>query len=151
MKLVYIPAVVLLALALLGCGQSRDPNLPDLVPVSGQVTLDGNPLANASLMFVPTGSTPGTGSGAVTDAKGKYELRTSHDGIGAPVGQYKVIISKLVLSDGSDYKLDSGVSPMDAGADESLPAQYSDPDQTILTANVPEGGGPIDFPLNSKP
>jgi hypothetical protein len=149
MRILFTLAV-LASLGFVGC-QGRDPNLPDLVPVTGRVTLDDKPLAHASVSFVPTGSTQGTGSGAVTDAEGKYELRTAHDGIGAPVGEYKVFISKLVLPDGSDYKLDSGISPMDAGADEALPPRYSDQEQTTLKAAVPEGGGTIDFPLISKP
>jgi hypothetical protein len=115
------------------------------------VTLDDKPLANATLQFVPDGSTIGTGSGGATDAEGKYTLRTAHSGVGAPVGQYRVIISKFKRPDGSDFPLDSPEGPMDAGADESLPPQYSDAVQTKLTATVPDGGGTIDFPLRSKP
>jgi hypothetical protein len=78
-------------------------------------------------------------------------LRTAHSGDGAPVGSYKVVISKLKRKDGSDFPLDSPEGPMDAGADESLPPIYSDPEKTTLTADVPAGGGTVDFPLKSKP
>jgi hypothetical protein len=141
---------ICLTLAIAGC-EGRDPSLPDLVPVTGTVTLDDKPLSNASLQFIPSGSTVGTGSGGATDAEGKYTLRTAHDGVGAPVGEYRVLISKYKRPDGSDFPLDSPEGPMDAGADESLPPQYSDPEKSTLTATVPAGGGTIDFPLKSKP
>ena len=138
-------------LVLSGCGEGRDPNLPDLVPVSGTITIDDKPATNTTISFIPSGETVGTGSGGATDAEGKYTLRTAHDGVGAPVGQYKVVISKLKRKDGSDFPLDSPEGPMDAGADESLPPKYSDAEQTQLTATVPDGGGTIDFKLESKP
>src|SRR5262245_52431356 len=83
------PSVLCLTLFLAGCS-GRDPDLPDCVPVTGTVKLDDKPAANATLQFVPIGSTIGTGSGGATDAGGKYQLRTAHSGSGAPVGEYKV-------------------------------------------------------------
>jgi hypothetical protein len=68
-------AVVVLATVslLIGCGKAP----PEIVPVSGTVTLDGKPLANVEVRFIPT--VPGldgnmVGS-AVTDDEGKYTLR----------------------------------------------------------------------------
>lgn len=142
-----LPIAVLLLAA--GCSQ-RDPNLPDLVPVSGTITIDGKPATNTTLQFIPLGEV-GTGSGGATDAEGRYQLRTAHDGMGAPVGEYKVVISKLVRSDGSDFPIDSPEGPMDAGADESLPPRYSDAEQTELRATVPEGGtDQLNFELTTR-
>jgi hypothetical protein len=136
-------------LFVVGC-EGRDPSLPALVPVTGTVTIDGQPATNTTVQFIPTGSAAATSSGGATDSSGKYQLRTAHNGEGAPVGEYRVVISKLKRKDGSDFPLDSPEGPMDAGADESLPPQYSDPQKTKLTAKVPSGGGTIDFPLKSK-
>jgi hypothetical protein len=149
MRLIRGGSVVWVALVLAGCG--RDPNLVDLVPVTGTITIDGNPATNTTIQFIPTGSTASTSSGGATDSSGKYQLRTAHNGTGAPVGDYRVVISKYTRKDGSDFPLDSPEGPMDAGADESLPAKYSDAGQTGLTANVPAGGGTIDFELKTKP
>lgn len=139
-----------LAFAIPAC-TNRDPNLPELAPVSGTITLDGQPLANTTITFVGIGTTNSTGCGGATDSSGKYTLRTAHNGDGAPLGEYKVVISKLKKPDGSDFPLDSPVGPIDAGADESLPPKYSDAEKTELTATVPAGGGTIDFALKSKP
>jgi hypothetical protein len=66
-------AVLVTALVLIGCG----PAPPQIVPVSGTVTLDGKPLPNAEIRFIPTrpgldGNMVGIG---VTDDDGKYTLR----------------------------------------------------------------------------
>jgi hypothetical protein len=140
----------LLLCVAMGCS-GRDPNLPEPVPVSGTITIDGQPATNTTISFIPTGATPGTGSGGATDGSGKYSLRTAHNGEGAPAGEYKVVISKLRNKDGSDFPLDSPVAPIDSDAAESLPPEYSDAEKTTLTATVPAGGGTIDFPLKSKP
>lgn len=139
------------SLALLaGCGSSVDPDLPALVPVSGQVTLDGAPLSDAYVAFMPEGDTPGRGSGATTGEDGRYELESQH-GEGAPVGQYRVTVSKLVNPDGSVFVPTDEISPMDSGAREIVPRRWSDPEITPLTAEVPEGGGSLDFELESSP
>ncbi len=148
----FLRGVAILAgIVVAGCSEARDPSLPDLTPVSGMITLDGKPLANTTISFVPTGGTRGTSAGGATTPDGKYTLSSIHNGKGAAEGDFKVIISKLKRKDGSDFPLDSPEGPMDAGADESLPPEYSDPEKTKLTATVPAGGGTIDFPLKSKP
>lgn len=138
-----------LLLPLLGCGSGRDANLPSLVPLSGTVTWGGRPLTGAVITFTPVGATRGTGSTGRTSPEGKYTLKARGGGAGAVAGQYKVVISKLVLPDGSDFPADSPVGPMDSPAREVLPSRYSDPERTKLTARVPEGGGTVDFPLEA--
>lgn len=60
-----------------GCGPS-EPKWPDLVPVSGAVTYEGKPLADALVIFSPMGSKQeGQGAAAFTDASGKYTLETA--------------------------------------------------------------------------
>lgn len=61
------------ALVLVGCG----PAPPEIVPASGRVMLDGEPLANVEIRFIPTrdgldGNMVGSG---VTDDDGKYTIR----------------------------------------------------------------------------
>lgn len=79
-------AVILLVLA--GCG----PKGPQIVPVSGVVLLDGNPVEGAVLMFLAgtLGLQPAT---AATDAQGRFKLTTKADGDGAYEGPHKVTIS----------------------------------------------------------
>lgn len=132
-----------------GCG-GRNPKLPPLVPVEGTVTLDGQPLEGAYVQFHPVGETRGTGAAANTGAEGRYELIAPDRSKGAPVGQYRVTISKLVMPDGSPYSAADGLAPMDSPAREAVPEPYSDFERTVLVATVPEDGGTIDFPLTSK-
>jgi hypothetical protein len=123
-----------------GCSGSDMQQAPR-VSVGGKVTLEGKPLAGARVVFMPTGSTVGNGAEAYTDATGQYQLAN------AGAGQYKVLISRLVLQDGS-------LAPPDVQAEvavrESLPAYYSDLNITTLTANVSTAGGTFDFALRSR-
>ena len=141
----------LLLLALAGCpggGASRD--LPDLVPVAGTVTLDGEPLPGAEVAFLPTGSTPGTACFGLTDASGRYEIMADADHKGAPAGEFQVAISKWVMEDGSDFHSAEGLSPMEAAARNLLPPKYSEEAETELKATVPAGGSDaINFELIS--
>jgi hypothetical protein len=87
------------ALATAGCGHSAS-----MAPVSGVVTLDGKPLANAHVAFQPVATsgaaTPGTGSYGITDANGKYELKTfDTDRKGAVIGSHRVEINLKVAAD----------------------------------------------------
>lgn len=130
-----------LVVTLAGCpGGSTRPEV-ELVPVEGTITLDGKPLANASVMF---------GGGVAmgeTDASGHYELMSQGTKKGVPVGEYKVVVEKWVMPDGTAYKNAEGVNPMDAGAKQEIPAKYSNMDSTELKATVPAGGGKVDFEL----
>lgn len=143
----------LTALALLGpvvllCGCAT-PVDPSLVPVSGTVTADGQPLANATITFIPMDGTPGFGGVGKTDAAGRYTLAGSRDNApGIPPGEYRVAISKRLMPDGSE--MPPNTPPMESAAKESLPVTYSNPATTQLTAKVQPGGGPIDFALKVK-
>jgi len=119
----------LAGLALAGCGGG-------LPSVSGVVTLDGKPLANASVSFQPEGG--GTqGSYAKTDEEGRYTLKVvGSDRAGAVAGKHVVRISQFEGS-GSD-----------SGGREKLPARYNA--KTTLTFEVPAGGtDKADFALQS--
>lgn len=84
-----------------GIGCSKGVSLKT-VPVSGKVTLDDQPLAGATVMFVaeaPAGAiTPPASPVAITGADGTYKLSTMASGSqvveGAPPGTYKVTITK---------------------------------------------------------
>lgn len=106
-----------------GCGSS---DRPELGQVQGTVTLGGKPLEGARITFMPKKT---RGGSAVTDAAGRYQLIYLRDIPGAPIGQHKVFLSKLVEEH------------------ESIPEKYSNPDTTELTAEVKAGSNTIDFNL----
>lgn len=69
-----------------GCGDGR----PERVAVSGTVTIDGKPLTQGNIKFVPTGARPSAGK---LDDNGRFTL-TCYDGDdGAVPGQHRVAIS----------------------------------------------------------
>jgi hypothetical protein len=110
-----------------GCGGGRR-----TVPVSGRVTLDGQPLADAQVIFRPDSKElyPGPASHGKTDAQGQFILRTVDGHNGAVVGPHKVRISIPVKAPGSDA---------DARPIDKLPAKYSGED-SILRFTVPKDG-----------
>ena len=77
----------------IGCGHG----LYDVAPVSGTVTLYGEPLKNATVSFEPQAGSDqeivGPGSSGQTDDSGRYKLTTFRGERGAVVGQHKVRIS----------------------------------------------------------
>jgi hypothetical protein len=123
---------VLLVTAPLGCG----PKGPELGQVCGTVTLDGNPLEKAVVMFQPTQGRP---SFAVTDEEGHYEIKFTIDDQGAQVGTHKVVIRSEIPSEMEDQA---------AARAELLPKRYHDESQ--LTAEVSPGANTIDFDLTSS-
>lgn len=84
-----------------------------VVPVSGRVSLNGQPLAGATVTFQPIrgeGGVPAVG-GSVgrTDDQGRFELRlAARDEMGAAVGQHRVTITTATAPEGDDTKLASG-------------------------------------------
>jgi hypothetical protein len=63
---------------------------PDLGDVQGTITLDGQPLVGATVIFEPKAG--GRASKSVTDASGHYQLVYLRDINGAIVGPHKVKI-----------------------------------------------------------
>lgn len=83
-------------LCCIGCGCRKSPD--GVAPVSGRVTLNGKPLAGATITFQPVviGPSLPTVAGSVghTDADGNFTMRlTEPDGPGAAVGKHVVTIT----------------------------------------------------------
>lgn len=148
--------VFLLAAFALGCTSSGPPapKLPATVPVTGVVTLDDKPLADAMVTFMPESEAGYRGAVGRTDSTGKYEVSSDiGDGKqskGAIPGKYRVIVSKFVKPDGTPLPEGFNQPPMSVGAMESLPPKFSMSNQTKLSYEVPAGGGTYDIKVTSK-
>lgn len=98
-----ISGLVILATLVAGCGKSY-PN------VSGTVTLNGKPVANVNVLFVPVSTKeqpfPGPYAEAVTDSTGKYSLVTRSGKPGATPGLNIVEFYSAGLS-GRDFLKES--------------------------------------------
>ena len=131
----YNRAAVWGAIALLGlAGCSGQQSTVPLVPAKGSVTIDGAPLPEAVVQFIPTGDTRGQGGSALTDAEGTYKAATTFGEPGLPAGDYKVVISKRALPKGAGGT--AAIGP----ESEALAPTYSDQAKTTLKASIPVGG-----------
>ena len=137
---------MLLLLLAVGCGQSEF----NLVPVSGVVTLDGEPLPEARVAFEPlhtSGGDPlaiGPGSYGETDATGRYALVSIDDDPGAVVGTHRVRISTYLA------EFDPSRTKQNVLSAEKTPAHYRG--QSALQFQVPAGGTEAaDFTLETEP
>lgn len=104
-------------------------NRPGTVPVSGVLTLDGQPVEGATVMFVPAkgGLYAGGAAAGKTDGKGKYTLTTFKPGDGAVPGTYTVVITLNVTDERGEVK-------------SLLPKRYADPRTSGLTVEVAKQG-----------
>jgi hypothetical protein len=137
-----VPLALLLTAAA-GCGGEHK-----VAPVSGRVTLDGQPLAGAHVGFQPIAAQgevyAGGGSYAFTDADGRYTLRmVESDRSGAVVGKHRVEI--VVRNQDVDDLADRRTKAPKA----TIPAKYNR--DSTLTFDVPSGGtDKADFELKSR-
>jgi hypothetical protein len=123
----------------LGCGGSK------LAPVSGTVTLDGKPLAKASVTFQPNDPkqmNPGPGSTALTNENGEYTLQQTGSSKGAVVGLHRVEISCPIDDGKSNPDDDRQRKPRDR-----VPPRYNV--QSTLQFEVKLGDNTADWKLTS--
>ena len=122
--------------AAMGCGSGYK----NLARVSGKVTLGGQPLADAVIMFSPTAA--GAPSTAKTDAAGAYTLVYTRRVNGAEIGEHSVTIS-------THRDADSDADPPTAEVPEKVPYKYRIPGE--LKATVKKGANTLDFALEPGP
>jgi len=145
---IWLP-VLLLAVALAGCsGAEGDADRVEVYPVTGKVTFNGAPVADATVSFSPKGEYPAA-SGR-TDSEGVYSLTTYETEDGAAAGDYAVLVIKdtpaaaaapsgghAAYSSGGPAASHGGKSQKAAGA---LPEQYRTADRTPLQVTVKADG-----------
>lgn len=108
--LVCLMAILLADLA--GCGRKSN-----VVPVSGRVTVDGQPLANVAINFGPlTGGLDGAYAAyGKTDGDGRYTLKLVDGGQGgATVGKNRVTLNESgegPVSDGAAVRIQFKLPP----------------------------------------
>jgi hypothetical protein len=80
--------------AILGCGDGR----PRRVPVGGKVLIDGKPLIEGNIKFVPEFGRP---SAAKVEADGRFKLTCYDGGDGAIPGKHRVQVSASRILNGT--------------------------------------------------
>ena len=120
-----------------GCGGTKKPKV---YGATGTVSWKGQPLAGATVSFVPAVGPPSDGT---TDASGKFTIMTNGQP-GAPFGPNKVTVSKFTGA----ATMPSAPTPDDmmkmaaekgkkkTADKEEIPVKYSRPDTSGLSADV---------------
>jgi hypothetical protein len=129
-----------LAVAAGGCNSSS----VKLHPVRGKVLFNEQPAEGAQVVFLPEGEENaqyrGARPAAMVSADGSFEVRTEPFGIGAPPGEYAVLITWFPPRDENP----------NSNARNKLPNKYSDQARPLLKATVKEGENTLDpFKLTS--
>jgi hypothetical protein len=136
-----------------GCGGKQP------VSVRGALTLDGQPVEGATVLFLPEaggeGARQATGQ---TVAGGKFELTTFRSGDGAFPGDYKVVVQYAQGVQGPPAQnMKEAFQGMQKAQKEAgnkapryvIPPRYSDPAKTDLRQKVP-ASGEVHLDLKSK-
>ena len=125
LKLIALSAMS--TLLLVGC----KPDV-DLGSVTGKITLDGQPLQNAFVQFVPVKG--GRAAVALTDANGEFVMQYSGSQAGTLVGQAKVEITTVTADS--------------EGAREKVPKRYNTASELIV--DVEPKANRFEWDLQSK-
>lgn len=156
--LLLIPLAVLV-----GCGENYNTS-----QVTGRITLDGAPIAGASVTFQPVEGGTGMPAVGMTDDNGEYsvtDMRGGDFGSGAVPGDYMVGIQWFAPSstatasatseDGDDATEEASETAKGdhnkvTGPESKLPEKYQNPKTSELTASVASGSNEFNFELSSK-
>jgi len=140
------------ALAASGCGGKA------LTKVHGIVTLDGKPVENAMVTFLPSHSGAGKTATGRTGPDGSFQLSTRDHDDGALPGDYLVIVQ---YEEGTVVPPAANVKQAHEGLRKAaqqrnkkppkyvIPVTYSDPNKTVLKQKVP-AEGTVKLELKSK-
>lgn len=159
LAILSLALLVTCSIAVSGCQKKR---VKGLVPAQGVVTLNGEIVAGATVLFSPKEIGGQAGSAqAVTDDEGVFKMTTLDPGDGVYPGEYSVSIIK--------DKIEGGLSPEEAkerydNPDKyrgqpvpeqtvvhEIPVKYADINESGLTITVPAGGQKdIEFALEGE-
>jgi hypothetical protein len=126
-------ALLLGTVAAVGCrrGSPQFESRPTF-PVEGRVLIQGNPAEGVQVFLHPLDSSQQGNPRGVTDAEGRFHLRTYHAGDGAPAGEYTVTVYWP-----GPYS--SKVAVEDQLPPDRLDGQFMNPKNSSLRATVAAG------------
>ncbi|MBY0455922.1 MAG: DUF4198 domain-containing protein [Gemmataceae bacterium] len=150
--------LLVVCLAALGCGDNG--RLPTR-PVSGKVTLDGQPLAGAEVWLVPTDANTAVKTAKITvrpyaktKADGTFALTSYLPDDGAPDGPYAVmvVLEGAAANTEEERANDTPADPKAARKARRpfFPRKYTDPTTSGLSFAVGDGPNQLDLDLKSK-
>lgn len=144
-----ITVTTVLLASLVGCSRT---STVTLVPVTGRVTLNGNPVHGFAIIFHPTDKESKTGpaSVGVLDREGRFTLLCSGNRRGAIVGEHQVFLVRGETTDEGSYA-GSSVHVATRQAPTDVPGQYQSLHASDLRATVTaDGENVFEFELLSR-
>jgi len=138
-----IHLVALLGVVLIGCGGNGT------TPVKGVITLEGTPVAGATVLFMPDGQDECRPASGFTLSDGTFRLTTYQPNDGALPGKYRVVIQKTEAAKDRGTAERSALERAKAKLEDessqrnrkpSLPEAYAKFDTTPLRCTVPVTG-----------
>ena len=136
MRFLSKPALISAGCALLiavGCSKSEPMN----EQVEGTVKLDGAPLANVVVEFVPNlkQDTQAPISTATTDASGHFQLMCANEKPGAIIGPHNVLIHGRRGGDSANNEMDAQPTKSNTG-NPTIPTIYQSAAKTPIKVDV---------------
>jgi hypothetical protein len=135
-------------MSLVVCGCSR--SVP-LGQVDGTVRLDGQPIGQVMVLFVPEKKNLPQSFG-VTDDQGHFQLKCNNGRAGAAVGEHRVTLVDAATAAAAKGRYEDPPDPSEIHASR-IPAVYNRATQTPLRETVAAGSQTIaiDIPSDKKP
>jgi len=150
MRILLLFVTLLTAVALSGCDNGK----LKTIKVSGTITFDGAPLADASVNFIPETEGAGLAAYGTTDAGGNYVLQTPQGAVnaGTTPGKYLVTVQKIekapVAETSGEYDGTSSAPSSNLPRPKSLiPERYGKAVTSGLTATVEKDNTVFNFDL----
>ncbi|WDI41146.1 hypothetical protein [Bremerella sp. P1] len=138
-KFVVIAAVG--TVILVGCSGKREDKWtrgrPPVYEVTGQVTYQGKPVADAVVTFQPVDEA-GRGGSAITDDQGYFEAQTFDPGDGLTPGTHRVAVHKVQLVDASGNVVTEIREPGGLREKNLVPKKYADFKKSGIEITVEE-------------
>ncbi len=143
-RLATVALCLLLGLAAGGCGE----RLPEVVPVYGTVTWQGEPLTDGTVMLHPKHAGDGAPRRPATgllDEQGKYRVSTFRTGDGAMPGEYYVLVHSYLSEPSAAGDDDDTLVPEYVGR---IPPRHGNPEQCGRVLEVPSRSRPIEYNID---
>lgn len=134
--LVAVLPLVIIALALSGCGSSKVPGEVPTFPVAGKLAFKGKPAVGAFVVLHPQSTDPNAPRPRATvQSDGTFALSSFREADGAPPGEYVLTAqwNKIVKSSNGD----AGAGP------NVLPAKYAKPSSSPVKVRIAEGSNDL--------
>ena len=145
-------AAWLIMIFMVGCADRGKPLQVEFV--QGTVSLDGEPVSEANVSFIPIDQEGQTErAGGYSDNHGRYRLTSANGNPeqGAVAGEYRIVVQKILTETIPSPDPDDGSASAVFKTTHMLPEIYRDRKKTPLAATVNKGKNTIDIELKSKP